>query len=154
LAQTSFLLFYIWAISLAIYCFMKNPKLSPSDLDDRLSLSSSLAAKLTMPPEGWLRAVRDGLGMSQREAAAAAGVTQQAFDQFESGELRASITLERLQKAAGALGCEVVYFLQPAKSHGGSFAALAERRVRRQNGGGKAPRVLPREDDELPVNLL
>lgn len=133
---------------------MKVPKLSASDLDDRLSLSSSLTAKLNAPPEGWLRAVRDGLGMSQREAAAAAGVTQQAFDQFESGELRASITLERLQKAAAALGCEVVYFLQPAKAAGGSFAALAERRLRRQGAGATAPRVFPRHDDELPVNLL
>ena len=57
---------------------------------------------MSPPPDGWLRTVRDGLGISQREAAAAAGVTQQAFDQFEAGELRASITLERLQKAGAS----------------------------------------------------
>jgi transcriptional regulator with XRE-family HTH domain len=133
---------------------MKKSRLSIRDLDDRLASVSPLATKLIPPPEGWLRAVRDGLGISQREAAAAAGVTQQAFDQFESGELRASITLERLQKAAGALGCEVVYFLQPARAAGGSFSALAERRMRRPGPGGKTPRIEHRSDEELPVNLL
>jgi transcriptional regulator with XRE-family HTH domain len=133
---------------------MKKHRLTPHELDDRLSLVSSQAAKMSPPPDGWLRTVRDGLGISQREAAAAAGVTQQAFDQFEAGELRASITLERLQKAAAALGCEVVYFLQPAKGSGGSFSSLAERR--RRPGGTKAPNPSfgERGDDELPVNLL
>lgn len=133
---------------------MKKSRLSVRDLDDRLASVSPFATKLNPPPEGWLRAVRDGLGISQREAAAAAGVTQQAFDQFESGELRASITLERLQKAAGALGCEVVYFLQPVQAAGGSFSVLAERRIRREGPKGKAPPIEPQNDDQLPVNLL
>jgi transcriptional regulator with XRE-family HTH domain len=133
---------------------MKRNRLSPNELDDRLSFVSSQGTKLSPPPDGWLRTVRDGLGISQREAAGAAGVTQQAFDQFESGELRASITLERLQKAAAALGCEVVYFLQPTKSGGGSFAALAERRTRRQGIGSRSSHPMDRGDDELPVNLL
>lgn len=133
---------------------MKKSRISLRELDDRLSFVLAHATKLNPPPDGWLRVVRDGLGISQREAAAAAGVTQQAFDQFESGELRASITLERLQKAAAALGCEVVYFLQPTQGSGGSFSALAERRTRPSVTRVQAPRMMERGDDELPVNLL
>lgn len=135
---------------------MKPIRQSPIALDDRLSFLAAHGDKLNAPDGGWLRAVRDGLGISQREAAALAGVTQQAFDQFESGELRASITLERLQKAAAALGCELVYFLQPAGATGGSFTALAERRTKARKPAARSGRSPERrrDDDELPVNLL
>jgi transcriptional regulator with XRE-family HTH domain len=135
---------------------MKTERLTPAEIDARLSSIAPHLDKCSPPAGGWLRTVRDSLGISQREAARLAGVTQQAFDQFESGELRASITLERLQKAAAALGCELVYFLQPAAETAGSFSGLAERRT-----APKAPAAPPpvpaanRPDPEdLPVNLL
>ncbi len=85
-----------------------------------------------------------------------AGVTQQAFDQFESGELKASITLERLQKAAAALGCEVVYFLKPAEGAGGTFVTLPERRAKGRKPTAKPAQRQPdqRHAEDLPVNLL
>jgi transcriptional regulator with XRE-family HTH domain len=134
---------------------MKKYSVGASDLDARFDFLTGHIDKLSAPEGGWLRTVRDGIGLSQREAAALAGVTQQAFDQFESGELRASITLERLQKAAAALGCEVVYFLRPSEESGGSFAALAEQRFRKPKPSSTENRVdSRRNDEELPVNLL
>ena len=135
---------------------MKPSKSNPTQLDQRLSFLEGHLEQLSRPPEGWLRSVRNGLGVSQREAAASAGVTQQAFDQFESGELRNSITLERLQNAAAALGCELVYFLKPKSGGAGSFATLAERRARGEATRSKSTRAWtpPSYSDELPVNLL
>jgi transcriptional regulator with XRE-family HTH domain len=113
-------------------------------------------SKIVVPQDGWLRAVRDSLGVTQREAAAVAGVTQQAFDQFEAGELKTTITLERLKKAAAALGCEVVYFLKPAGPDGETFVSLAERRSRQVHGAKERSRRPPvrHENEDLPVNLL
>jgi len=135
---------------------MKTERLTTKSLDERLAFIADHGDKLHPPEGGWLRSVRDGLGISQREAAAAAGVTQQAFDQFESGELKASITLERLQKAAAALGCEVVYFLRPAEASGSTFTSLTERRTKVKRPASKPAQRPPeqRHSEDLPLNLL
>jgi transcriptional regulator with XRE-family HTH domain len=135
---------------------MKANRIPLKALDERLAFIAGQGDKLNPPAGGWLRSVRNGLGISQREAAALAGVTQQAFDQFEAGELKASITLERLQKAAAALGCEVVYFLKPTEAAGGTFVSLPERQAKDRKPASK-PTQRPtdyRQSEDLPVNLL
>jgi transcriptional regulator with XRE-family HTH domain len=98
-----------------------------------------------IPDGGWLKGVRQSRNLSQREVAERAGVSQQAFDQFERGEMKGSVTLETLRNAADALDSELVYFLRPRRAGG--------RRSARRSGTGSAASYVG-GDEELPVNLL
>jgi predicted DNA-binding mobile mystery protein A len=66
-----------------------------------------------MPPRGWLRAIREALGMNTRDLAERMGVTQSRVSQIERAEEHGSIRLETLQRAAQALNCQLQYVLVP-----------------------------------------
>lgn len=78
------------------------------------------------PGKGWLRAVRDAIGMQQSEVAKAIGVKRQSYTQLEQAEANRTITLKSLDKAAEAMDCEVVYFLVPKLTAGRTYAELAQ----------------------------
>lgn len=69
----------------------------------------------TPPPRGWLRAIRDALGMTSRQFAVRLGVAQSTAVALERGEIDSSITLRRLRDAAEALDCTLVYALVPRR---------------------------------------
>ncbi len=79
------------------------------------------------PARGWLRAVREAVGLSQGDVAGRMAVKRQSYAQFETAEETESISLASLRKSAAAMGCELVYFLVPTGDPGASFRALAER---------------------------
>lgn len=83
-------------------------------LDNRLDALRSQNA-LTRPPKGWLRAIRDALGMTTRQVARRAAVSQPTVTSWEQSETRDTITLGKLREAAEALNCELVYALVPKK---------------------------------------
>lgn len=83
-------------------------------LDNRLDALRSQNA-LARPPKGWLRAIRDALGMTTRQVAHRAGVSQPTVTSWEQSETRDTITLGKLREAAEALNCELVYALVPRK---------------------------------------
>jgi predicted DNA-binding mobile mystery protein A len=93
--------------------------------------SASVAARQTLDPRlrrlrplldearphrGWVRAIRDALGMSGAELAARMGVGQSTIVDIETSEQHGGIKLDTLRRAADALGCELVYFLVPRSS--------------------------------------
>jgi len=88
--------------------------LARKHLDNRLNPLQG-SEVFTRPPKGWLRAVRDALGMTTRQFALRLGVSQVAMRSLETNEARDSITLGKLRKAAEALDCELVYALVPRK---------------------------------------
>jgi predicted DNA-binding mobile mystery protein A len=65
------------------------------------------------PPRGWVRAIREALGMSARELAARLGVSQQAVSRLEAAEPEGAMTLDKLEEVARALGCRLEYALVP-----------------------------------------
>lgn len=68
----------------------------------------------TVPPRsGWIRAIRDALGMSTRELAHRAGLSAGRISQIEQAERDRSLTLDTLERVAAALGCRVEYVLVP-----------------------------------------
>lgn len=67
------------------------------------------------PRNGWLAAVREALRMNKTQVAKRLGITSQSQAELEAAELKGSITLNRLQRAATALGCELAYTLVPKK---------------------------------------
>lgn len=70
-------------------------------------------AKEPRPHRGWIRAIRDALGMTSAELAARIGVSQQRVSEMERSELQDTITLETLRRVADALDSDMVYMLQP-----------------------------------------
>jgi len=68
-----------------------------------------------VPPRGWIRAIRDALGMSTRELAARAGVSAPRISQIERAEVDGSLTLATLQRIAESLDCRIEYALVPRR---------------------------------------
>ena len=95
-------------------------------------LSSSLSPfesvrNLNRPPRGWLRAIREALGLTLDEVGRKAGVTRQRVQKYENTEASDRITLGTLRRVASAMGCELVYAIVPKS---GTLAELAEKRAR------------------------
>ena len=65
------------------------------------------------PRKGWIRTIREALSMSQDQLARRMGITRQAVTRTEASELDHSATLDRLERAAQELGCELRYVLVP-----------------------------------------
>jgi predicted DNA-binding mobile mystery protein A len=83
-------------------------------LDERFAALRPLL-KIARPMKGWLRAIRDGLGMTTAQFARRLGVSQPRVIELEKSEVSGSVTLHTLQRAAEALGCRLVYVLVPEK---------------------------------------
>jgi predicted DNA-binding mobile mystery protein A len=58
------------------------------------------------PSSGWIKAIREGLGMAATHLAAKLGVTTSTVTRLESSEADDTISLGTLRRAAEALGCD------------------------------------------------
>lgn len=67
------------------------------------------------PRGGWVRAIREALGMSAQQLGTRVRVKRQTIENLERSEANGKITLDSLNRAAKALGCRVVYALVPEK---------------------------------------
>lgn len=65
------------------------------------------------PPRGWLRAIRDALGLTTKQLALRLGVSQPRVVALEQGEVNETVTLASLRRAAEALDCTLVYAILP-----------------------------------------
>jgi predicted DNA-binding mobile mystery protein A len=86
--------------------------LARQNLDHRLSPLRK-TGDLTRPPRGWIKAIREALGMTTAQLAERLGVSQPRVAQLEKSEAEDSITLRTLRGAAESLGCTLVYALVP-----------------------------------------
>lgn len=71
---------------------------------------------ISTPPKGWIRAIRDALGMSGRQLANRVGVTKQRTALIEKQELTGTATLKTLRRIAESLDCVLVYGFVPRNS--------------------------------------
>jgi predicted DNA-binding mobile mystery protein A len=81
-------------------------------LDERFS-SIKPVDRFRPPPHGWMRAIRDALGMTGVQFAKRLGVRPQSIDVLENSEANGTIQLKTLARAAEALDCTLVYALVP-----------------------------------------
>jgi predicted DNA-binding mobile mystery protein A len=88
--------------------------------------------ELAPPPRGWVRAVREALGMSAAVLAARLGTTAGAVTRLEHSEAAERIRLDTLRRAADALGCDLVYLLVPRRPLGTVVRDRARELARRQ----------------------
>ena len=95
---------------------MKNRiKLVRKQLDKTLLKFRSILG-ISIPQKGWIRAIRDSLGMSGMQLADRLGVTQQRVSEIERDELTGSVTLKSMRKVADCLDCVFVYAFVPRTS--------------------------------------
>jgi predicted DNA-binding mobile mystery protein A len=97
----------------------------------RARLDVKLAAikpldQFTVPPKGWIRAIRDAIGMSGAQLALRLGITAQGLVSVERSEAQGRIQLNTLRRAAEAMDCVLVYALVPNTS----LTEMVERRAR------------------------
>lgn len=98
-------------------------------LDKRLNMMRN-SDGLSRPPRGWIRAIREALGMTSAQLGKRLGVSQPTALAYEKGEMSKSITLDSLERAAHALDCRLVYALVPRKP----LQVLVEERARARAG--------------------
>jgi predicted DNA-binding mobile mystery protein A len=106
----------------------KNRKhLHLKQLDQKLSVFES-ARQSARPGIGWVRTIRQSLGMSLEQLGKKLGVSKQSVQHLEKREASGSITLNALHQAADALDMELVYGFVPK---GGSVLQLVEEKARK-----------------------
>jgi predicted DNA-binding mobile mystery protein A len=128
-------------------------------LDKRLSPLLKADA-FTRPPRGWVKAIREALGMTTAQLAKRLGVSQPRVVGIEQAEAKGAITLDSLERAAHALDCQLVYALVPRKP---LDALIAERATRlantqldstRHSMALEAQTVDTRDEDEQRKRLI
>jgi predicted DNA-binding mobile mystery protein A len=82
-------------------------------LDERLKGFAGLGAA---PPMGWVRALRDALGVTGAQLARRLNIRPASLSELEKNEASGRITLATLRRAAEALDCTLVYALIPNTS--------------------------------------
>lgn len=92
---------------------MKQAQLARKHLDRKLSPLRSL--ELSPPPRGWLRAMREALGMTGAQLAARLRVVPSRISALEKAEVTGGTTLKTMREAAEAMGCTFVYAIVPTK---------------------------------------
>jgi predicted DNA-binding mobile mystery protein A len=86
------------------------------------------------PPKGWIRAIRDALGMTAEQLGERLGISQPSVQRLELSEAEDTIQLKTLKRAAAALDCEVVYALVPRHSLRETYDRAARQVARRELG--------------------
>jgi predicted DNA-binding mobile mystery protein A len=71
----------------------------------------------TMPPnKGWIRAIRDALGMTGEQLAKRLGVSKKRISRIEHDEVVGSVTIKTMRRVAEALDCVFAYGFVPRTS--------------------------------------
>ena len=76
----------------------------------------SEAGSVQSPAKGWIRAVREVLGMSGKQLAGRLKVSQPRVFKLEQDEPAGALTLKTMRQVAEALDCVFVYALVPRSS--------------------------------------
>jgi len=72
-------------------------------------------APIIAPPKGWVKAIRESLGMTARQLAARMGAAPSRIPAIEKAEVTGATTIKTLRQAAEAMNCTFVYAFVPTK---------------------------------------
>jgi predicted DNA-binding mobile mystery protein A len=103
------------------------------------------------PPKGWIRAIRDALGMSLRQLAERIGMSPQAVNYLEESEANGTIQLKTLKRVAEAMDCVVIYAVVPKAS----LTEMVDRRAREiaLRALGRVSHSMALEDQQVDRDL-
>ncbi len=92
---------------------MKQNHIARKQLERKLSPLRQM--ELMPPVRGWLRAMREALGMTGAQLAARLRVVPSRIPALEKAEVTGGTTLKTMREAAEAMGCTFVYAIVPTK---------------------------------------
>ncbi len=84
-------------------------------LDQKLQVFQP-AGQHHAPSKGWIRALRDSLGLSAAQLGNRLGIRSQSIDDLEKSEAAGTISLDALARVGQAMDCTLVYALVPNTS--------------------------------------
>jgi predicted DNA-binding mobile mystery protein A len=70
-------------------------------------------SKLSRPQIGWVKTIREALGMNARQLGSRCNVSSERITRIESDEPEGRTTLATLEKMAKAMNCKLVYGFVP-----------------------------------------
>jgi predicted DNA-binding mobile mystery protein A len=105
---------------------MGKKSLQIQQLNGKMLAFASLQ-KVAPPPTGWIKAIRNAVGMSMLQLGNRLSITKQSVQDMESREKDGSISIKALREAARALDMQLVYGFVP---NDGSSEALIDRKAK------------------------
>lgn len=133
---------------------MANPKSRTARRELDRKLTGIARERLSPPRTGWVRAIRQALGMSAADLAERMGVTGGAVRDLEGAEPLGRVTLDRLNRAAEAMNCELVYALVPRTSLGETVASQARARIEGLSAATARSMILEAQGADLDPDVL
>jgi predicted DNA-binding mobile mystery protein A len=121
---------------------------SRSQLDERFR-ELGPATRYAAPVRGWIKAIREALGMSTAQLAKRLGIKQPSLVALEQSEAKGTIELATLRRVAEALDCTLVYALVPNKPLESTVRDRARAFARRRRGPVEHSMLL--EDQKVPA---
>ena len=104
---------------------MKNNKLQFQQLNEKM-LQLSVMQHVIVPPIGWIKAIRNGIGMSMEQLGKKLSITKQGVMDIEKREKEGAITIKSMQEIAKAIDMQFVYGFVPVA---GSLDQMIEMRA-------------------------
>jgi predicted DNA-binding mobile mystery protein A len=123
---------------------------SRARLDERLAQFGG-AEQYRPPSRGWIKAIREALGMSTAQLAKRLGVRQPSIVDLERSEEKGSIELATLRRVAEALDCNLVYALIPNQPLEMTIRSRARALLRRRRSPIEHTMLLEAQDVAGPV---
>ncbi len=93
----------------------KHKKLAREQLDETLKRFDPLKT-LVPPGKGWIRAIRDALGMTGEQLAKRLNTNKQRVARIEQDEKLGKVTIKTLRSVAEAMDCIFIYGFVPRDS--------------------------------------
>ena len=104
---------------------MSKKSLQIQQLNSKMLAFASLQ-KVAPPPTGWIKAIRNAIGMSMLQLGKRLSITKQSVQDIERREKDGSISLKALRETARALDMQLIYGFVP---NDGSLEALIDRKA-------------------------
>jgi predicted DNA-binding mobile mystery protein A len=104
---------------------MRNNKLQFQQLNEKLAQLTVLQ-HVNVPPIGWIKAIRNGIGMSMEQLGEKLSITKQGVMDIEKREKEGDVTVKSMQELAKALDLKFVYGFVP---NAGSLEQMIENRA-------------------------
>ena len=104
---------------------MKNTKLQFQQMNEKMGQLTVLQ-HVNVPPIGWIKAIRNGIGMSMEQLGKKLSITKQGVMDIEKREKEGAITIKSMQEIAKAIDMQFIYGFVP---DAGSLDQMIEMRA-------------------------
>ena len=119
-------------------------------LDQKLQVFQP-AGQHHVPSKGWIRALRDSLGLSAAQLGNRLGIRSQSIDDLEKSEAAGTISLDALARVGQAMDCTLVYALVPNTSLEATVQRQAEALARVAISG--VAHTMALEDQQVSASM-